>query len=111
MGPDPRPPGVGEILHAAPGLYRGGVCGLLLDAAAVLYRSRFGVLVRYAALIVVPVQAFLAIVLISAQPDNFSVSISGSSQPQFDTNSARLGATAVVLVVGLLTHAFIVAVT
>ena len=95
MVPDLRPLGIGEIL----------------DAAAVLYRSRFGVLVRYAALIVVPVQALLAIVLISAQPDDFSVNITGSAQPQFNTTSAQLGATAVVLVVGLVTHAFIVAVT
>ena len=95
MVPDLRPRGIGEIL----------------DAAAVLYRSRFGVLVRYAALVVVPVQAFLAIVLISAQPDDFSVNFSGSAQPQFNTGSAQLGATFVVLVVGFITNAFIVAVT
>lgn len=95
MVPDLRPRGIGEIL----------------DAAAVLYRSRFGLLVRYAALIVVPVQAFLAIVLISAQPDDFSVNITGSAQPQFNTGSAQLGATFVVLVVGFITNAFIVAVT
>ena len=95
MVPDLRPRGIGEIL----------------DAAAVLYRSQFGVLVRYAAIVVVPVQAFLAIVLISAQPDEFSVSISGSAQPQFETTSAELAATVVVLVVGLITNAFIVAVT
>jgi hypothetical protein len=95
MVPDLRPRGIGEIL----------------DAAAVLYRSKFGLLVRYAALIVVPVQTFLAIVLISAQPDDFSVNISGSAQPLFNTNSAQLAATVVVIVVGLITHAFIVAVT
>jgi hypothetical protein len=95
MVPDLRPRGIGEIL----------------DAAALLYRSRFGALVRYAAIVVVPVQAFLAVVLLSAQPDNFSVSISGSAQPRFDTRSAQLAATVVVLVVGLITHAFIVAVT
>jgi|SoiMethySBSTD1v2_1073268.scaffolds.fasta_scaffold305019_2 hypothetical protein len=95
MVPDLRPRGIGEIL----------------DAAAVLYRSQFGVLVRYAAIVVVPVQAFLAVVLISAQPDEFSVSISGSAQPQFETTSAELAAAVVVLVVGLITNAFIVAVT
>ena len=95
MLPDLRPRGIGEIL----------------DAAATLYRARFGQLVRYSAIIVVPVQAFLAIVLLSAQPDNFSVSITGSAQPRFDTASAQLAATVVVLVVGLITHAFIVAVT
>src|SRR6266540_3309405 len=95
MVPDLRPRGVGEIL----------------DAAALLYRSWFGPLVRYAAIVVLPVQAFLTIVLLSAQPDNFSVGITGSAQPRFDTNSAQLAATVVVLVVGLITHAFIVAVT
>jgi hypothetical protein len=95
MVPDLRPRGIGEIL----------------DAAAALYRARFGQLVRYAAIIVVPVQAFLAIVLLSAQPDRFSVGFSGSATPQFDSNSARLAATAVVFVVGIITNAFIVAVT
>jgi hypothetical protein len=95
MVPDLRPRGIGEIL----------------DAAAVLYRGQFGTLVRYAAIIVVPVQALLTIVLLSAQPDSFAVTITGSSAPQFDTSSAELGATVVVLVVGLITHAFIVAVT
>ena len=95
MVADLRPRGIGEIL----------------DAAAALYRARFGQLVRYAAIVVVPVQAFLTIVLLSAQPDNCSVSITGSAQPRFDTSSAQLAATAVVLVVGLITHAFIVAVT
>jgi hypothetical protein len=95
MVPDLRPRGIGEIL----------------DAAAALYRAQFGRLVRYAAIIVVPVQAFLAIVLLSAQPDHFSVGFTGSATPQFNTNSARLAATAVVFVVGIITNAFIVAVT
>ena len=53
MVPDLRPRGIGEIL----------------DAAAVLYRSQFGAARSLCGIIVVPVQAFLAIVLISAQPD------------------------------------------
>jgi hypothetical protein len=95
MVPDLRPRGIGEIL----------------DAATVLYRRRFGLLIRYAAIVVVPVQLLLTVVLISAQPDNFTVGVTGSGSPQFDTNRAQLGATAVVVVVGLLTRAFIVAVT
>src|SRR5258705_5529026 len=95
MVPDLRPRGVGEIL----------------DAAAALYRARFGQLVRYAAIVVVPVQAFLAIVLLSAQPDRFSVGVTGNATPQFDTSSARLAATVVVFVVGIVTNAFIVSVT
>ena len=95
MVPDLRPRGVGEIL----------------DAAAALYRARFGQLVRCAAIIVVPVQLLLTIVLLSAQPDRFSVSITGSATPQFDTSRAQLGAAVVVIVAGLLTNALIVAVT
>jgi hypothetical protein len=77
----------------------------------VLYRSRFGQLIRYAAIVVVPVQLLLTIVLLSAQPDRFSLNATGSASPQFDSNRAQLGATLVVLAVGLLTHALIVAVS
>ena len=77
----------------------------------VLYRARFGQLVRYAAIVVIPVQVLLTIVLLSAQPDRFSVTINGSATPQLQSNAAQLGATVVVLVVGLLTHAFVASVT
>src|SRR5436309_4932954 len=90
-----RPRGIGEIL----------------DAAVSLYRARFGQLVRYAAIVVVPVQVLLTIVLLSAQPDNYSVSVSGNATPQFDSGRAQIGATLVVLVAGWLTHAFVAAVT
>jgi hypothetical protein len=93
--PELRPRGIGEIL----------------DAAVSLYRARFGLLVRYAAFVVVPVQAFLTIVLLSAQPDSFSVTVNGNATPQFDTSRAQLGATVVVLLAGWLTHAFVEAVT
>ncbi len=95
MIPELRPRGIGEVL----------------DAAVALYRGRFGQLVRYAAIVVVPVQLLLTIVLLSAQPDRFSVTVNGSSTPQFDTTRAQLGATVVVIVVGWLTHAFVAAVT
>src|SRR4249920_3714373 len=90
-----RPRGIGEIL----------------DAAVSLYRARFGQLVRYAAIVVVPVQLLLTIVLLSAQPDNYSVSVSGNATPQFNSGGAQLGATIVVLIAGWLTHAFVAAVT
>jgi hypothetical protein len=93
--PDLRPRGIGEIL----------------DAAVVLYRTRFGQLVRYAAIVVVPVQVFLTLVLLSAQPDRFRVTFTGSATPQFDTARAQLAAIVVVLVVGVLNHAFVAAVT
>ena len=95
MIPELRPRGIGEIL----------------DAAVSLYRARFGLLVRYAALVVVPVQLFLTIVLLSAQPDRFSVTVNGNATPEFDTGRAQLGATVVVLLVGWLTNAFVEAVT
>jgi len=93
--PELRPRGIGEIL----------------DAAVALYRARFGELVRYAAIVVVPVQVLLTVVLLSAQPDHFTVSFNGATTPQFDTSRAELAATFVVLVVGLLTHAFVAALT
>ena len=95
MVPELRPRGIGEIL----------------DAAVALYRARFGELVRYAAIVVVPVQVLLTVVLLSAQPDHFTVSFNGATTPQFDTSRAELAATFVVLVVGLLTHAFVAALT
>jgi hypothetical protein len=93
--PELRPRGIGEIL----------------DAAVSLYRARFAALVRYAALVIVPVQAFLTIVLLSAQPDSFSVTLDGSATPQFDTSSAQLGAVAVVLLAGWITTSLVEAVT
>jgi hypothetical protein len=93
--PELRPRGIGEIL----------------DAAVSLYRARFGLLVRYAAIVVVPVQIFLTIVLLSAQPDGFDVTISGNTSPQFDTSRAQFAALAVVLVLGWITSALVEAVT
>lgn len=95
MIPELRPRGIGEIL----------------DAAVALYRARFGQLVRYAALVVVPIQVLVTIVVLSAQPDHYSVTFNGSATPQLDSNRAQLGATFVVLMAGVLTHAFVAAVT
>ena len=95
MIPELRPRGIGEIL----------------DAAVSLYRARFGLLVRYAAIVIIPVQLLLTIVLLSAQPDNYNISLSGNATPQFDTSRAQLAATIIVLVAGWLTHAFVAAVT
>jgi hypothetical protein len=93
--PELRPRGIGEIL----------------DAAVALYRARFGQLVRYTAIVVVPVQIFLTIVLLSAEPDRFSVTFNGSATPQLESDRAQLAATFVVLMVGVLTSAFVAAVT
>ena len=95
MIPELRPRGIGEIL----------------DAAVTLYRARFGQLVRYAAIVVVPVQLFLTLVFLSAQPDHFNVTLNGNATPQLTSTRAELAATVVVLVIGVLTHAFVSAVT
>ena len=91
--PELRPRGIGEIL----------------DAAVALYRARFGQLVRYAAIVVVPVQVLLTLVLLSAQPDQ----LQRDDQRQRDAAvrhepGRSSAATFVVLVVGVLTHAFVV---
>lgn len=90
-----RPRGIGEIL----------------DSAVALYRARFTRLVVVAAAVVVPVQALSAIVLLSAQPDHYSLSVTGAVTPQFDTSSfgLQLAAFVVVALVGVLSTALVVA--
>src|SRR5665213_2901056 len=90
-----RPRGIGEIL----------------DSAVALYRARFTRLVVVAAAVVVPVQALSAIVLLSAQPDHYSLSVTGAVTPQFDTSSfgVQLAAFVVVALVGVLSTALVVA--
>jgi hypothetical protein len=97
MVPDLRPRGIGEIL----------------DSAVALYRARFKKLVLVAAVVVVPVQVLSAIVLLSAQPKGFSLSVTGSVTPQYDSSSfaVQFAATVVVAIVGVLSTALIVAVS
>jgi hypothetical protein len=96
MVPDLRPRGIGEIL----------------DSAVALYRARFKKLVLVAATIVVPVQVFSAIVMLSAEPKGFTLSVTGTVSPRYDASSfaLRAAATVVVLVIGILSTALIVAV-
>src|SRR5258706_8411057 len=97
MVPELRPRGIGEIL----------------DSAVALYRSRFRRLLLVAATVVVPVQFLSALVLLSAQPDRYTVTVAGTATPQFDASSAavQFAAVVVVAVVGVLSTAFIVAVS
>lgn len=90
-----RPRGIGEIL----------------DSAVALYRARFTRLVVVAAAVVVPVQVLSAIVLLSAQPDHYSLSVTGAVTPQFDTSSfgVQLAAFVVVALVGVVSSALVVA--
>ncbi len=91
-----RPRGIGEIL----------------DAAVGLYRARFTRLVRVAAFVVVPVQVLSALVLLSAQPDHFTLTVAGTVSPQYTSGSAavELAAFVVVTIVGVLSTALIIAV-
>jgi hypothetical protein len=91
-----RPRGIGEIL----------------DSAVALYRARFTKLVRVAACVVVPVQVLSALVLLSAQPDRFTLNVTGTVSPQYDSNSValQLGAVVVVTIVSVLSTALIIAV-
>ena len=95
MVPELRPRGIGEIL----------------DSAVALYRARFTRLVVVAAAVVVPVQVVSAIVLLSAQPDHYSLSVTGAVTPQYDSRSlgVQLAAIVVVALVGVLSTALVVA--
>jgi hypothetical protein len=95
MVPELRPRGIGEIL----------------DSAVVLYRARFTKLLPVAACIVVPVQILSALVLLSAQPDHFTLNVTGTVSPQYDSSPAlQLGALVIVVIVSVLSTALIVAV-
>jgi len=91
-----RPRGIGEIL----------------DTGIALYRARFTRLVRISAAVVIPVQILGALVLLSAQPTGYTLNVTGSVTPQYDSSSAAVQFAAVVVVtlVSILSSAFIVAV-
>lgn len=84
--------------------------GETLDAAVSVYRARFGRIVLLAAAVVVPVQVFSTLVLLSAQPDNFSVSVTGQTAPSYTNPQLQLTATLFVLFITLVSGAFVVAV-
>jgi hypothetical protein len=94
MVPDLRPRGIGEML----------------DVAVAIYRSHARRLVIVALVVEVPVQLLMTIVLLSAQPDSFAVNIAGNASPTFASQSTQLAATFVVLLVSVVSTAFVVAV-
>jgi hypothetical protein len=94
MVPDLRPRGIGEML----------------DVAVAIYRSHARRLVIVALVVEVPVQLLMTIVLLSAQPDSFAVNIAGNASPTFESQSTQLAATFVVLLVSVVSTAFVVAV-
>jgi hypothetical protein len=93
MVPELRARGIGEIL----------------DAAVALYRARFAKLLLVTAAVVVPIQVFTALVLLSAQPDHFEIGVTGAPTPVYDSGdaAAQLGATIVILVIGAIATAFV----
>ena len=97
MVPELRPRGIGEIL----------------DAGVALYRDRFKQLVITTAVVIVPLQVLATLVTLSAEPDHFTVSASGSPTPVYDSGSAAMHAAANLLVIllSLLARAFVVAAT
>src|SRR5471030_2724444 len=83
MVPELRARGIGEIL----------------DSAVSLYRARFTRLALVAAAIVVPVQILSALVLLSAQPDRFTLGVTGSVTPQYDSSSFAVQLAALIVAV------------
>jgi hypothetical protein len=96
MVPELRPRGIGE----------------LLDLAVVLYRRRLGRLLLVTLAVVLPVQIFSTLVLLSAQPDRFSPNLNGGVSPVFASGSAavQLAAVVVILVANLIATTFVTAV-
>jgi hypothetical protein len=91
-----RPRGIGEIL----------------DTAVALYRARFRKLTLVAATVVVPVQILSALILLSAQPDHYSLTVTGTVSPQYDSNSVAVAFAALIVItlVSVLSTALITAV-
>jgi hypothetical protein len=89
-----RPRGIGEMLDVAVAIYRGSARRLVLVALVVE----------------VPVQLLMTIVLLSAQPESFNVNIAGNATPTFESQSTQLAAAFVVLLVSVLSTAFVLAV-
>ena len=82
----------------------------MLDVAVAIYRSCARRLVLVALAVEVPVQLLVTIVLLSAQPDSFAVNITGSAAPTFESPSTQLAATFVVLLISVVSTAFVLAV-
>jgi hypothetical protein len=82
----------------------------MLDVAVAIYRRHARRLVLVALVVEVPVQLLVTIVLLSAQPDSFTVNIAGNASPTFESQSTQLAATFVVLLVSVVSTAFVVAV-
>jgi hypothetical protein len=96
--PELRPRGVGEVL----------------DAAVLLYRARFGALMRVAVLVVVPIQVLSLLVLLSALPDDYTIGFTGETTPVYDSDTdtaIAFAAALVTIVLSALATTFVSAAT
>jgi hypothetical protein len=88
--------------------------GEILDAAVLLYRARFGAVMRVALLVIIPVELVNMLVLLSALPDEFTVGVSGEVTPVYnsDTDAAvQIAATVATILLSALATAFVTAAT
>jgi hypothetical protein len=96
--PELRPRSVGEVL----------------DAAVLLYRARFGALMRVAIAVLVPLSVLNLLVLLSALPDDFTIGIGGDISPVYDSDTeaaVQLAAVVVTTLLSALGTAFVTAAT
>ena len=86
MVPELRPRSVGEVL----------------DAAVLLYRARFGALMRVSLIVVIPVSLVTMLVLLSALPDNFRPGVTGDVTPVYDSDTDAFVQFAAIIVTAVL---------
>jgi hypothetical protein len=79
--PELRPRSVGEVL----------------DAAVLLYRARFGALMKAAAIVVIPLTVLILLIQLSALPDEFTVGLTGEATPVYGSHTDELVALAAVV--------------
>ena len=81
MIPELRPRSVGEVL----------------DAAVLLYRARFGALMKVAAIVVIPLTVLILLIQLSALPDEFTVGLTGEATPVYGSHTDELVALAAIV--------------
>jgi hypothetical protein len=79
--PELRPRSVGEVL----------------DAAVLLYRARFGALMKAAAIVVIPLTVLILLIQLSALPDEFTVGLTGEATPVYGSHTDQLVALAAIV--------------
>jgi hypothetical protein len=96
--PELRPRSVGEVL----------------DAAVLLYRARFGALMKAAAIVVIPLTVLILLIQLSALPDEFTVGLTGEATPVYGSHTDQLvalGAIVTTLFISAVMTTFVSAAT